>query len=432
MANLKHNNFTQNTLAIHAGYDYDKERTLSVPLYQSSAYSFESLAQGASRFGLQELGNIYTRLSNPTNDILAKRLAAVEGGVFGVPSASGTSAIFYAILNLAQNGDNILFSNKVYGGTQTLFVHTLKRFGICAKTFDIDDLSTLEKGINNNTKAIFFESLSNPQIAIADVEAITKIAKAHKIATICDNTVATPLLFSPFKHGVDIVVHSLTKYINGHGNSLGGIVIERENLNDLLLGNTRYEVFNTPDESYHGLLYENLAKASLPIFSIRVIIEWLRNTGATLSPQNAWNHIQGLETLELRIKRHSENAQKIAEFLQNYSKIKSVNYPGLENSPYYKLFKKYFPSGLASGLISFEAASFEEAQRICNNLELFDIVANIGDSKSLIIHPASTTHSQLSEAELKDAGITPCTVRLSVGLESSEDLIRDLQSAIEK
>lgn len=432
MANLTHNNFTKNTLAIHAGYDYDKERTLSVPLYQSTAFSFENLEQAAARFGLQELGNIYTRLTNPTNDILGRRLAAVEGGVFGVPTASGSSAIFYAILNLAQNGDNIVFSNKVYGGTQTLFVHTLKRFGIESRTFDIDNLDSLEKQIDNKTKAIFFESLSNPQIAIADVEEITKIAKKHKIVSICDNTVATPLLFKPFDYGVDVSIHSLTKYINGHGNSLGGVVIENSTLNDLLVGNPRYEAFNSADESYHGLVYADLAKIPLPIFSIRLITEWLRNVGATINPQAAWNHIQGLETLELRIKRHSENALEIAKFLQNHPKVKSVNYPGLENSPYHKLFKKYFSSGLASGLISFEAESYEEAQKICNSLEIFAIVANIGDSKSLIIHPASTTHSQLSQAELKDAGITPCTVRLSVGLESCEDLIKDLKTAIEK
>lgn len=429
MANLTHNNFTANTLALHAGYAYDKQRTISVPIYQSSAYNFESLAQAAARFGLSELGNIYSRLTNPTVDVLAQRLAAVEGGAFGTATASGSAAIFYAIANLAQNGDNILFANKLYGGTQTLFVHTLKRFGIQAKAFDIDNIATLESLIDENTKAIFFESLSNPQISIADTKAITKIAQKHGIATLCDNTVATPFLHRPFEFGVDISIHSLTKYINGHGSALGGAIIERTGLNELIKGNKRYPAFNTPDDSYHGLVYASLP---LPIFSIRIITEWLRNIGATLSPQNAWVHLQGLETLELRIARHSDTALAVAEFLQEHPLIDEVSYPGLKSSPYHSLLNEYFVGGRASGLLSFEARSKEAAQRICNELELFSITANIGDSKSLVIHPYSTTHSQLSEAEFKSAGITPNTVRLSVGLESAEDLIADLKKAIEK
>lgn len=431
MANLKHNNFTPNTLALHAGYEYGTQRTLSVPIFQTTAFSFETLAQAAARFSLQELGNIYSRLTNPTVDILARRIAAVEGGAFGVATASGTSAIFYIIANLAQSGDNIVFSNKVYGGTQTLFVHTLKRFGIEARVFDIDNISSIEKVIDSKTKAIFFESLSNPQIAIADVEAITAIAKKHKIASVCDNTVATPILFRPFDFGVDISVHSLTKYINGHGSGLGGAIVERTGFNEILVDNPRYTPFNTPDESYHGLVYASL-KDALPIFSIRLITEWLRNLGATLSAQNAWNHLQGLETLELRIRKHSQNALKVAEFLESHSKIKAVNYPGLASNPYNAKLKKYFTDGLASGLLSFEAQSYEEAKKICDSTELYAIVANIGDSKSLIIHPASTTHSQLSQKELSSAGITPCTVRLSIGLESSSDLVADLKQAIEK
>ncbi|WP_066389429.1 O-acetylhomoserine aminocarboxypropyltransferase/cysteine synthase family protein [Helicobacter himalayensis] len=427
MANLSSNNFTSNTLSLHAGYDYDAQRTLSVPVYQSTAFSFESLEQAAARFGLQELGNIYSRLTNPSVDTLARRLAAVEGGAFGVATASGSSAIFYTIANLAQAGDNIVYANKIYGGTQTLFVHTLKRFGIEARVFDIDDLSTLEKVIDSNTKAIFFESLSNPQISIADVETITTIAKKHKIVSVCDNTVATALLFRPFEWGVDVSVHSLTKYVNGHGSGLGGAVIEREGLNDLIKDNPRYPAFNTPDESYHGLVYASLP---LPIFCIRLITEWLRNIGASLSPQNAWIHLQGLETLELRIKRHSDNALAIAEFLESHPNVSSVSYPGLKSSPYYGLLKKYFKDSRASGLLSFEVKSKEAAIKICNSLELFSITANIGDSKSLIIHPYSTTHSQLSEAEFKSAGITPCTVRLSVGLESVEDLLADLKRVL--
>lgn len=428
MANLKHNHFTPATLALHAGYDYDKQRTLSVPIYQSSAYSFESLEQAADRFALKELGNIYSRVTNPTFEVLAKRLAEVEGGAFSVLTATGSAAIFYAILNLASAGDNFLFANKIYGGTQVLFTHSLKLLGIEARAFDVDDVSSIEGLIDEKTKAIFFESLSNPQIAIADINKITQIAKKHGIASICDNTVATPFLHRPFDFGADIVVHSLTKYINGQGSAMGGAVIERAGLSELLRGNARYEIFNTPIPSYHDIIYTELK--DLPAFSIRLSVEWLRNTGASISPFNAWLLIQGLETLELRIKKHSDNALAVAKFLEDHPKINEVSYPGLASSPYHRLLKEYFKDARASGLLSFEAASFEAAKSICNRLELFSITANIGDSKSLAIHPYSTTHSQLTEAEFKQAGITPNTVRLSIGLESEEDLIKDLKQAI--
>lgn len=428
MANLDSNNYSAETLALHAAYNYDSQRTLSVPIYQSTAYSFENLAQGAARFGLRELGNIYSRLTNPTVDILAQRIAAVEGGAFGVATASGSSALFYTFANLAQNGDNILYANKIYGGTQTLLVHTCKRFGIEARVFDIDNIASIEPLIDDKTKVIFFESLSNPQIAIPDIEGITAIAKKHKIITVCDNTVATPLLFRPFDFGIDISVHSLTKYVNGHGAGLGGAVVERAGLNDLIKDNPRYPAFNTPDESYHGLVYSSLP---LPNFGIRLVTEWLRNIGATLSPQVAWLHIQGLETLELRINRHSDSALKVAEFLEAHSKVKSVDYPGLKGNKYNERLKKYFKNARASGLLNFEAESYEAAQKICDSLKLYSITANIGDSKSLVIHPASTTHSQLSQKELESAGITPTGVRLSIGLESVDDLITDLKKAIE-
>lgn len=429
MANLENNNFSSETLALHAGYNYDSQRTLSVPIYQSTAYSFESIAQAAARFGLQELGNIYSRLTNPTVDVLAQRLAAVEGGAFGVATSSGSAALFYSFVNLAQNGDNILYANKIYGGTQTLLVHTLKRFGIEARVFDIDNIDSIEPLIDDKTKIIFFESLSNPQIAIPDIEAITAIAKKHKIITICDNTVATPYLFRPFDYGIDISVSSLTKYVNGHGAGLGGVAVEREGLNDLIKGNPRYPAFNAPDESYHGLVYSSLP---LPNFGIRLITEWLRNIGATLAPQVAWIHLQGLETLELRIKRHSDSALKVAEFLESHPKVSKVDYPGLKSSPYNARLKKYFANARASGLLNFEAQSYEEAKKICDTLKLYSITANIGDSKSLVIHPASTTHSQLSQKELESAGITPTGVRLSIGLENVDDLIADLKNAIEK
>ncbi|EAJ4561643.1 O-acetylhomoserine aminocarboxypropyltransferase/cysteine synthase [Campylobacter coli] len=421
-------NFNKETLALHGAYNFDTQRSISVPIYQNTAYNFENLDQAAARFNLQELGNIYSRLSNPTSDVLGQRLANVEGGAFGIPVSSGMAACFYALVNLASSGDNVAYSNKIYGGTQTLISHTLKNFGIEAREFDIDDLDSLEKVIDQNTKAIFFESLSNPQIAIADIEKITQIAKKHKIATICDNTVATPFLLQPFKHGVDIIVHSLSKYVSGQGSALGGALIERKDLNDLLKNNDRYKAFNTPDPSYHGL---NLNTLDLPIFSIRVIITWLRDLGASLAPQNAWLLLQGLETLAVRIEKHSQNAEKVANFLNSHPDIKGVNYPTLASNAYHNLFKKYFDKNFASGLLSFEAKDYEHARRICDKTQLFLLAANLGDSKSLIIHPASTTHSQLSEEELQKAGITKATIRLSIGLENSDDLIADLKQAIE-
>lgn len=421
-------NFNKETLALHGAYNFDTQRSISVPIYQNTAYNFENLDQAAARFNLQELGNIYSRIGNPTSDVLGQRLANIEGGAFGIPVSSGMAACFYALVNLASSGDNVAYSNKIYGGTQTLISHTLKNFGIEAREFDIDDLDSLEKVIDQNTKAIFFESLSNPQIAIADIEKITQIAKKHKIATICDNTVATPFLLQPFKHGVDVIVHSLSKYVSGQGSALGGALIERKDLNDLLKNNDRYKAFNTPDPSYHGL---NLNTLDLPIFSIRIIITWLRDLGASLAPQNAWLLLQGLETLAVRIEKHSQNAEKVANFLNSHPDIKGVNYPTLASNAYHNLFKKYFDKNFASGLLSFEARDYEHARRICDKTQLFLLAANLGDSKSLIIHPASTTHSQLSEEELQKAGIKKTTVRLSIGLENSDDLIADLKQAIE-
>ncbi|EIZ3753391.1 O-acetylhomoserine aminocarboxypropyltransferase/cysteine synthase [Campylobacter coli] len=421
-------NFNKETLALHGAYNFDTQRSISVPIYQNTAYNFENLDQAAARFNLQELGNIYSRIGNPTSDVLGQRLANVEGGAFGIPVSSGMAACFYALVNLASSGDNVAYSNKIYGGTQTLISHTLKNFGIEAREFDIDDLDSLEKVIDQNTKAIFFESLSNPQIAIADIEKISQIAKKHKIATICDNTVATPFLLQPFKHGVDVIVHSLSKYVSGQGSALGGALIERKDLNDLLKNNDRYKAFNTPDPSYHGL---NLNTLDLPIFSIRIIITWLRDLGASLAPQNAWLLLQGLETLAVRIEKHSQNAEKVANFLNSHPDIKGVNYPTLASNTYHNLFKKYFDKNFASGLLSFEAKDYEHARRICDKTQLFLLAANLGDSKSLIIHPASTTHSQLSEEELQKAGIKKTTVRLSIGLENSDDLIADLKQAIE-
>ncbi len=416
------------TIALHAGYDTKQGfGTMSVPIYQSTAYAFRDAEHAADLFALKELGPIYSRLTNPTNDILEARFAELEGGAAAIAVASGAAAIFYAIANVAEAGDNIIISDKLYGGTATLATYTLKRFGIEARVFKSSDASDLEGLIDEKTKAIFFESLSNPQIAITDIDAVVSIAKKHGVLTICDNTVATAILCNPIAFGVDVVVHSTSKYTNGQGTALGGIVVEREGLNEFFKDSKRYYHFNTPDVSYHGLVYTDVP---LPNFTLRIRFSLLRDIGAAQSAFNGWLFIQGLETLALRIEKHSDNALEIAKFLESHPKVKAVNYPGLESHSDYKKAQKYFKRGKASGLISFEVGSFEEAKRIINSVALFSIVVNIGDSKSLIVHPASTTHSQMSEDELKVAGINPTTIRLSIGLEHTSDLIKDLQRAL--
>ncbi len=415
------------TKALHFGYEKDKQKTMAVPIYQSTAYQFRDVKHASDLFELKEIGNIYTRLTNPTTEVLEKRFASIEGGVASVVTASGMSAIFYAIANLAEAGDNIIFSSKIYGGSVTLFTHTIKRFGIEAKAFDIDNPNSIKKLINDKTKAIFFETISNPSIDVADIKKIVKIAREFNILTIVDNTVATPFLCNPIKYGVDIVVHSLSKYTTGQGLAIGGIVVESEKVKEKLIDNPRYYHFNTPDESYHGLIYRD---TSLPPFSLRVRLSLLRDIGATPSPFSSWLFIQGLETLGLRMKKHSKNAIKIAKFLEKHPKVKRVNYPLLKSYKNYKLAKKYLKKG-ASGLLSFEVESFEEAVKIVENVKIFSLVVNIGDSKSIITHPASTTHQQLSKEELKDAGVGEGLIRLSIGLEDSRDLIEDLKEALE-
>lgn len=416
------------TIALHAGYDKKfGHGTMSVPIYQSTAYAFRDSEHAANLFALKELGQIYSRLTNPTNDILEARFAQVEGGVAALAVASGQAAIFYAIANVAEAGDNIIISDKIYGGSVTLLTHTIKRFGINAKIFKSDDASNLEELIDDKTKAIYFESLSNPQIAIADVEKIVDIAKKYGVLTICDNTVASPSLFNPIEWGIDIVVHSLSKYTNGQGSAVGGIIVERDGLNEFFKKSNRYAHFNTPDESYHGLIYTDVP---LPNFTLRVRLALLRDIGACLPAFSSWLFIQGLETLSIRMDKHSSNALTVAKFLSSHPKVKAVNYPGLENHSDYKKAQKYFKNGKASGLISFDVENFEEAKRIIDSVELFSVVVNIGDSKSLITHPASTTHSQMNSEELKAAGINPATIRLSIGLEDTKDLIADLSKAL--
>ena len=417
------------TLAIQAGYNKDSNGTMSVPIYQTTAYDFGSAEVAANRFALSEFGPIYTRLNNPTTDIFEARIAAIEKGAGAIAVASGQAASYFAILNLAKSGENIIIANKLYGGTTTLLSHTIKRFGIEAKIFNSDTAEDLESLIDDKTRAIFFETLSNPQLAIADIEKIVEIAKKYKIVTIADNTVATPYIFKPFYYGVDVIVHSASKYINGNGTAIGGVIVERNNIADVLKDNPRYPHFNEPDDSYHGLIYADLP---LPIFTLRARLSLIRDIGAVISPFNSWLLIQGLETLHIRIKEHSKNALKIARFLQSHKAVKSVNYPGLKEDIGYKKVQKYFTDGMCSGLLGFSVDSFEKAKQVLNDVRIFSIVVNIGDTKSIITHPASTTHQQVSKDDLLKQGINPGLIRLSVGLENADDLIEDLKQALEK
>lgn len=416
------------TLAIHAGYEKDAQGTMAVPIYQTTAYEFRDADHAANLFALKELGNIYTRLMNPTTDVFEKRFSALEGGAAALGTASGMAAIFYAIANVAEAGDNIIVAKQVYGGTTTLTGHTIKRFGIETRYFDVNNPSEIEALIDEKSKLILFESITNPSIDVPDFEAIAAIADKYGVLTCVDNTVATPMLCKPFNLGCDIVVHSASKYTTGQGLAIGGIIIERENLVEKIKGNARYAHFNEPDESYHGLIYSDLP---LPLFTLRARLALLRDLGAAPSPFNSWLYIQGLETLPLRMRQHSSSALAIAEFLENHPLVEKVNYPGLPSDKNYHLAQKYLRDG-NSGLLSFEVKDLETAKRIANGTEIFKLVVNIGDSKSIITHPASTTHQQLSAQELIDAGVPEGLIRLSVGLEDAGDLIADLKQALEQ
>jgi O-acetylhomoserine (thiol)-lyase len=417
---------TQQTLALHAGYEKDSQGTMAVPIYMSTAYEFRDSEHAANLFALKELGNIYTRLTNPTSAIFEKRFAQMEDGVAAIATASGMSAIFSTIVNLCEAGDNIIVANAVYGGTSTLTDHTIKRFGIETRKFDVTNPSSLEELVDDKTKLILFESLSNPNLQVADFKTIVDISNKYNIMTVVDNTVATPILCNPIKLGCDIVVHSTSKYTTGQGLALGGIIVDSQSSIDKIKNNNRYAHFNEPDESYHGLVYSNLP---FPPFIMRILLSVLRDLGATASPFNSWLMIQGLETLTLRIKEHSQNAQKIATFLENHKNVKKVNYPGLKNDTNYNRAKLYLKGG-CSGLLSFEVQDLEKAKYIVDNIEIFSCVVNIGDSKSIITHPASTTHQQLDEEKLKTAGIGAGLIRLSIGLEDADDLINALQKVL--
>ncbi|MHC5269279.1 O-acetylhomoserine aminocarboxypropyltransferase/cysteine synthase family protein [Enterococcus sp. LJL98] len=416
------------TIQLHGGQTVDQEvGSRSVPLYQTTSFVFEDTEQAANRFNLSDAGNIYTRITNPTTAVLEERLALLEGGIGAVATASGSSAITYAILNLATSGDNIISANCIYGGSYNLFSHTFPDFGITTTFVDADNPENFKTAINEKTKAIFLESLGNPDITIADFEAIAAIAHEAGIPLIVDNTFATAYLFRPFEHGADIVVYSTTKYIGGHGVAMGGVVIDSGKFN---WDNGKFPRLVEPDPSYNGISWVKDVGAAAYITRVRTIL--LRDTGACASPFNSWLLLLGLETLSLRLERHVENAQKIATFLENHPKVAWVNYPGLKSNKYYDLGKKYFPKG-TSAIFTFGLKDGGDASKeLINHIDLFSLLANVGDAKSLIIHPASTTHSQLSETELLAAGIKPETIRLSIGLEHVDDLIADLTQALEK
>ena len=416
------------TKALHAGYEKDSQGTMAVPIYQTTAYEFRDVEHAANLFALKELGNIYTRLNNPTTDVFEKRFAELEGGAAAIATSSGMSASFFAIANAAEAGDNIICAKQLYGGSLTLTAHTLKRFGIEARFFDVHKPEQIEALVDAKTKIIFFESLTNPSIDVADISAITSIANKHGILSVVDNTVATPVICRPFEFGADISVHSASKYTTGQGLAIGGIMVERNGLTDKLKGNDRYSHFNEPDASYHGLVYTDVG---LPPYSLRARLSLLRDLGAVSSPFNSWLFIQGMEHLSLRMREHSKNALALAEYLEMHPRVKKVNYPGLKSNSNYDMAQKYFEDGLCSGLLSFEVDSLEEATKIVDATELYSLVVNIGDSKSIITYPASTTHQQLTPDELIACGVPTGLIRISCGLESIKDLIADIKQALE-
>ncbi|RZJ69886.1 PLP-dependent transferase [Flavobacterium sp.] len=412
------------TNALHAGHDVTKNGgTRAVPIYQTTSYVFNNADHAANLFGLTEPGFIYTRLNNPTNDVLEQRLAALEGGIGAVVTASGTAALTTALLVLLKAGDHIVASNSLYGGTYNLLSVTLPRLGITTTFVDPSDPENFTRAAKENTRAFFAESLGNPKLDVLDLDAISEQAKWFKVPFIVDNTVATPYLLNPIDHGADIVIHSLTKYISGNGTSLGGVIIDAGKFD---WANGKFPEFTEPSAGYHGLVYhEALGPAA---FIAKVRIEGLRDFGAALSPFNAFQTIQGLETLDIRIRKHSDNALKLALWLEKQEAVAWVNYPGLPTSKYRELANKYLPEG-QSGIVTFGLkGGFEDAKKVANETKLFSLLANIGDTKSLIIHPASTTHQQLSDDEQLATGVTKDLIRLSVGLEDIEDLKADLKA----
>lgn len=416
------------TRAVHAGHSPDQDtKSRAVPLYQTTSYTFDDTAHAADLFGLRQFGNIYTRIMNPTTDVLEQRVASLEGGVGALAVASGQAAETLTILTLAEAGDEIVASTDLYGGTVSLFNHTLPKLGITVKFVSPNDLSAWESAVNDKTKAFFLESIGNPKLEIIDIEKIAAIGQKNGIPLVVDNTVTTPYLLNPIAHGASIVVHSATKFIGGHGTSIGGIIVDSGTFE--WAGSGRFPAFVEPDPAYHGLKFHetfgNLA------FILRARVLGLRDMGAALSPFNAWTFLQGLETLALRMERHSENGLKVAEFLESHACVDWVRYPGLTSSPTYDLVGTYLPKGQGA-MVGFGIRGGQEAAvKFIESCKLFSHLANIGDAKSLVIHPASTTHEQLSQQEQVAAGVTPDFIRLSVGIEDIEDIIADLDQALE-
>lgn len=421
--------FRLETKAIHAGQELDSATySRAVPIYQTSSFGFRDSEHAANLFGLQEPGNIYSRIMNPTNDVFEKRIAELEGGIGALAVSSGQAATTYSILNIAGAGDEIVSSSSLYGGTYNLFAHTLKKLGITVKFVDSSNLEELEAAITDKTKAVYAESIGNPKGDILHIEAISAIAHKHHIPLIVDNTLASPYLLRPIEFGADIVVHSATKFIGGHGTSIGGVIVDSGKFP--WADSDKFKGLTEPDPSYHGLTYTEAIGEAAYITKARV--QLLRDLGAALSPFNSFLLLQGLETLHLRLERHSENALKTAQFLQDHPLVDWVSYPGLESHESYELAQNYLPKGQGAILTFGISGGREAGKKLIDSVKLFSHLANVGDSKSLIIHPASTTHQQLSEAEQKATGVTPELIRLSVGTEAIEDIIADLEQAITK
>ena len=416
------------TLQLHVGQEQPDPVTdaRAVPIYQTSSYVFRNSEHAAARFGLSDAGNIYGRLTNPTEDVFEKRIAALEGGVAALAVASGAAAISYTIQNLAQAGDRIVAAKNIYGGTYNLLAHTLPQYGITTTFVDPFNYEELEAAIQENTKAVFIETLGNPNSDVVDIEKIAGIAHAHKIPLAIDNTFATPYLVRPIEYGADIVVHSATKFIGGHGTTIGGVIVDSGKFDWEASG--KFPSLTEPNPSYHGISFTKAVSAAAFVTKIRAIL--LRDTGATLSPFHAFFFLQGLETLSLRVERHVENALKIVKYLNEHPLVEKVNHPSVSDDPVQQeLYKKYFPNGGGS-IFTFEIkGDAQKAKDFIDNLELFSLLANVADVKSLVIHPASTTHSQLNEEELADQGIKPNTIRLSIGTENVDDIIEDLEEA---
>lgn len=419
------------TLSLHAGFKSDPTTgALAVPIYQTAAYQFKNSDHAAALFGLTEFGNIYTRLMNPTLSILEERVCALEGGKSALAVSSGQSAITIGIMNIAEAGSEIISSSNLYGGTYTLFHYTLKKMGLKVHFVDVHDLDGFQKAINDKTKLIYVESMGNPAMDVADLDAISRLAHEHRIPVMVDNTFPTPYLLRPFEHGADLVIHSLTKYMGGHGTSIGGVIVDSGKF-DFTSG--RFPTFTEPDPSYHGLRYAE-AFADLPVtdYIAKARLQWLRDVGSAMSPFNAYLILLGIETLALRMDRHSENALKVARFLESHPKVNRVLYPGLPSHRDHELAARLMPRGVG-GMMAFGIKGGREAgRRFVDSLELFSHVANVGDAKSMAIHPASTTHSQLTPEELKASGATEDYIRLSIGIETYEDLELDLAQALDK